>query len=122
YDVRFFELFRIHVVRNAELALIFVDFILHTGKAHWELLVRAWAVENQMFVVAPNQAGSAPGTGASYGHSLIIGPWGEILAACGDETEGIALADLDLSYLRRVRTELPVLQHRKPLRWVRNRL
>lgn len=122
YDLRFPELFRIHVARGAELALVPADFTFHTGEAHWELLLRARAVENQMFIIAPNQAGEAPGAGRSYGHSLIVGPWGEKLAAAAGEPEGVVVAELDFDYLRRVRRELPVLAHRRSLRWVRNRL
>ncbi len=116
YDLRFSELFRRQSGGGAELCLLPADFTLHTGRAHWDILVRARAIENQFFLIAPNQAGSVPQGGESYGHSLIVGPWGEVLAACGDETEGLAVADLDFAYLRRVRAELPVLTHRRPLR------
>jgi deaminated glutathione amidase len=87
-------------------------FTRHTGRDHWELLLRARAVENQCFVVAAGQVGeSLPGK-ECYGHSMIIDPWGRILA-CRPEGTGIAVADLDFDAQRRIREELPVLANRR---------
>jgi len=113
YDVRFPELFRFYAARGAELLFVPANFTQNTGKDHWETLVKARAIENQSFVVAPNQCGANPETGvASYGHSLIVGPWGEVLAQAGAE-ETLLRATLDKAELARVRARVPALQHRR---------
>ncbi len=115
YDVRFPELYRLYAGRGAEILLIPANFTQNTGKFHWETLVKARAIENQCYVVAPNQCGTNPVTGvASYGHSLIVGPWGEVLAEAGDEAT-ILRATLDKSELLRVRARVPALTHRRVL-------
>jgi predicted amidohydrolase len=110
YDLRFPELFRALVRRGARVLAVPAAFTERTGRAHWELLLRARAVENLAYVVAPAQVGThAPGR-ASFGHALIVDPWGEVIAQVADG-EGIAVAELDFDRQDRLRRELPVLQH-----------
>lgn len=118
YDLRFPELYRILALRGATAIAAPSAFTATTGRAHWELLVRARAVENQLFMLAPNQHGLAPPHFESWGHSMIVDPWGRILACC-ERGEGAAVADLDLAELERVRTEMPALANRRPAayRW-----
>ena len=112
YDIRFPELFRWYAARGAELLLLPSNFTQRTGRDHWEILVRARAIENQCFVLAANQCGPNPATGIrSHGHSLAVGPWGEVLAAAGDE-ETVLRVDLDHSALARIRRRIPALAHR----------
>ena len=113
YDLRFPELYRILAVRGAELIVIPSAFTLTTTRDHWEVLVRARAIENQCFVVAPNQIGPHPPGHRSGGRSLIVDPWGLVLATAPDR-ESIAVADLDLEMLRAVRRRLPSLANRRP--------
>jgi predicted amidohydrolase len=113
YDLRFPELFRQYSARGAHLFFVPSNFTQRTGKDHWEILVRARAIENQCFVVAPNQCGTNPHTGvASYGNSMIIGPWGEVLVRMGEEEE-IATVTLDMHDLEQTRRTVPALAHRK---------
>ncbi len=112
YDLRFPELFRAQVKAGANLILLPAAFTATTGRDHWEVLLRARAIENQAYVVAPAQYGQhAPGR-RSYGRSLIIDPWGLILAQAPDG-EGVILAHLDYESLQRRRRELPCLRHRR---------
>jgi nitrilase len=112
YDLRFPELFR-HLGRHEPLDLIVLPaaFTDTTGKAHWELLLRARAVENLCHVLAPAQGGQHENGRATFGHSLAIGPWGEVLAVQAEGT-GVVLAELDRQRQATVRTQLPALQHR----------
>jgi predicted amidohydrolase len=115
YDVRFPELYRLYAKRGASLLLIPANFTQNTGRCHWETLVKARAIENQCFVVAPNQCGENSITGvASYGHSLIVGPWGEVLAE-GGQQPALLRATLDKGELERVRARMPALKHRREL-------
>ena len=119
YDLRFPELFRILAVRGARAIALPAAFTKVTGRAHWEVLVRARAIENQAFVVAADQCGvHPPGDKESYGGSLIVDPWGEVLARAGDEPCFVA-ADLDLARQDEVREQLPSLANRVPgaYRW-----
>ena len=118
YDLRFPELFRILAVRGARLVTVPSAFTSPTGRAHWEILLRARAIENQVFVLAPNQIGKAPPHYDSYGHSMIVDPWGEVLAEAPDE-ECFLVADLDLERQEQVREKLPALANRRPAayRW-----
>ncbi len=109
YDLRFPELYRQLAFRGATVLLVPAAFTAFTGRAHWETLLRARAIENQCFVVAPNQTGVGP-TGACWGHSAIIDPWGTTLSELGDEP-GVAVATLDPAELARVRRSLPALTH-----------
>jgi predicted amidohydrolase len=113
YDLRFPELHRILAVRGARLVAVPSAFTTATGRDHWEVLLRARAIENQVFVLAPNQIGKAPPHFDSFGHSAIVDPWGEVLATAPDEECFIA-ADLDLAAQERVRESLPSLANRRP--------
>ena len=113
YDVRFPELYRLLAVRGAEIVSIPSAFTLATTRDHWEVLLRARAIENQCFVVAPNQIGSHPGGYRSGGRSMIVDPWGLVLARAPD-VETAIVADLDPAVLRDIRGRLPALTHRRP--------
>jgi predicted amidohydrolase len=113
YDLRFPELYRILALGGAELITAPAAFTLFTGKDHWELLVRARAVENQLFLAAANQWGEhAPGK-SSFGRSLIVDPWGVVLAVAPDEDTVIS-AEIDRVRLQRIRASLPSLANRQP--------
>jgi deaminated glutathione amidase len=112
YDVRFPELFRRQAERGAVAMAVPSAFTLHTGRDHWHVLLRARAIENQVYVLAPAQWGRHHGNRISYGHSLIVDPWGCVVAECSDG-EGVAVATLDPDQVRRVRAELPSLTHRR---------
>ncbi len=118
YDLRFPELYRILAVRGAEAVSVPSAFTAPTGRAHWEVLLRARAIENQVFVIAPDQVGSAPPHYESFGHSAIVDPWGTVLAMAPDG-ECFVAADLDLAEQRRIREKLPSLANRRPqaYRW-----
>ena len=113
YDLRFPELFRIMAVRGARVVSLPAAFTVPTGRAHWEILVRARAIENQVFVIAAGQIGRHPPDHESYGHSMIVDPWGTVLAHAPDEVSFIT-ADLDLDEQRAVREKLPSLANRQP--------
>ncbi len=113
YDLRFPELFRILALRGARLITVPSAFTLATGRDHWEVLLRARAIENQLFVVAPNQVGEAPPHYSSFGRSMIVDPWGVVLATAPDE-ECFVAAELDLAAQERVRASLPSLANRRP--------
>jgi len=118
YDLRFPELYRILALRGARIVTVPAAFTAVTGRDHWEVLLRARAIENQFFVLAPNQVGEAPPHYDSWGHSMIVDPWGTVLAEAPD-SECFVAADLDLSEQERVRSELPSLANRRPgaYRW-----
>ena len=109
YDLRFPEFFRAQ--RPFDVLLLPAAFTYTTGSAHWELLLRARAVENQCYVVAAAQGGEHESGRRTFGHSMIIDPWGEVLAVL-PEGEGVVVADLDGARLQSVRTRLPALKHR----------
>ena len=112
YDVRFPELYREMASRGARWITVPSAFAPQTGKAHWEVLLRARAIENQAFVLAPAQCGQHSQDRASYGYSLIIDPWGEILARAADEP-AVIVADCDTTAQDRIRDSLPALRHRQ---------
>ena len=113
YDLRFPELYRVLAVRGARVLLVPSAFTLATTRDHWELLLRARAIENQAFVVAPNQIGEhAPGY-RSGGRSMVVDPWGLVLATAADE-ETITVADLNLERQDDIRRRLPSLANRRP--------
>lgn len=112
YDLRFPELFRVMQEQGMEILIIPSAFTAKTGAAHWELLLRARAVENLCYVIAPNQGGFHVNGRQTYGHSMIIDPWGTVLD-CFKTNAGFAAADLDLARLHKTRTSFPVLQHRQ---------
>jgi deaminated glutathione amidase len=110
YDVRFPELYRRLVYAGASTITIPSAFTFPTGEAHWEVLIRARAIENQCYVLAPAQFGTNVHGFADYGNSMIVDPWGRVLARAGDQ-EGVLVAPIDMEYLERVRRELPSLAH-----------
>jgi predicted amidohydrolase len=114
YDLRFPELYRILAVRGAEAITIPSAFTAPTGRAHWEILLRARAIENQVFVIAPDQVGKAPPHYESFGHSAIVDAWGTVLAMADADEECFVAADLDLAGQRQIREKLPSLANRRP--------
>jgi predicted amidohydrolase len=112
YDLRFPELYRALSARGAHVISVPSAFTLATTRDHWEVLLRARAIENQCFVIAPNQIGSHPPGNRSGGRSAIIDPWGVVLATAPD-TEVAVVADLDFALLADVRRRLPALTHRR---------
>ncbi len=113
YDLRFAALYRTLAQHGASILAIPAAFTRTTGEAHWHILNRARAIENGAFVLAPCQTGDLKGGGAAYGHSLIIDPWGNVLAD-GGTGEGYVIADLDLGEVERVRGRIPSLRHDRP--------
>jgi predicted amidohydrolase len=118
YDLRFPELYRILALRGARVMVVPAAFTLPTTRDHWEVLLRARAIENQAFVVAANQIGPHPGDHRSGGRSMIVDPWGVVLAQAEDR-EGHIVADLDLERQLEIRAQLPALANRRPsaYRW-----
>jgi len=115
YDVRFPELYRVLVDQGAEVLLVPAAFTRETGRDHWHVLLRARAIESGAWVVAADQWGEhAPGR-VSYGHSVVVDPWGTPVAECSDGP-GVLVSELDLGYVRAVRARLPSLRHRR-IRW-----
>jgi deaminated glutathione amidase len=121
YDVRFPELYRILALQGALVLTVPANFTRTTGAAHWELLLRARAVENQAFVLAPAQTGEYPPGQPAYGNSMIVDPWGEVLARASGapDDDAFVAAELDFARLAEVREKLPSLQNRVPAayRW-----
>ncbi len=113
YDVRFPELYRHLVAAGAELLMIPAAFTAFTGKDHWQVLLQARAIENTAFVMAPAQTGQHYGRRFSHGHSLVIDPWGTVLADAG-AVVGSAIAPLNIGHLSHVRGQMPSLRHRQP--------
>lgn len=118
YDLRFPELYRILAVRGARILLVPAAFTLATTRDHWEVLIRARAIESQAFVIAPNQIGESRPRHRSGGRSLIVDPWGVVLAQAAD-AEGAIVAELDLERQEEIRRTLPSLANRRPevYRW-----
>ncbi len=112
YDLRFPELYRALVAKGAQLIFVPSAFTALTGEAHWEPLLRARAIENQVYIVAPDQIGKNPKSFATYGNSMIVDPWGRVLSRASD-LPAVIFAEVDLDYLAKVRSELPSLTHRK---------
>lgn len=112
YDLRFPELYRRLAHAGAEVVSVPSAFTFPTGEAHWEALLRARAIENQVYVIAPNQIGKNVYGFADYGNSMIIDPWGKVLARAANR-EGVVLAEIDLNYLDTVRRDLPCLAHQR---------
>lgn len=112
YDLRFPELYRRLASDGAQLLLVPAAFMLHTGRDHWEVLLRARAIENQCFVAAAAQIGDHDPGRTCYGRSVVVDPWGIVLAQAPDEA-GVTVADLDLDRLARIRAELPSLANRR---------
>ncbi|HEY5303879.1 MAG TPA: carbon-nitrogen hydrolase family protein [Acidimicrobiales bacterium] len=114
FDVRFAELYRALVLAGANVLAIPAAFSAHTGPAHWEVLVRARAIENHVFVIAATQAGVTLEGLATHGHSMIVGPWGEILAQSSLLTDDVLVTDIDLGDVDRRRGQIEVLRLRRP--------
>ncbi len=112
YDLRFPELYRALCAPPCDLLLVPAAFTHPTGQAHWELLLRARAVENQCVVLAPAQGGTHENGRRTWGHSMAVGPWGEVLAVREPDGEGVVLAEIDAARLAQVRAQLPALAHR----------
>jgi predicted amidohydrolase len=113
YDLRFPELYRSLALAGAQLLCVPSAFTTHTGAAHWEALLRARAIENGCFVIAPDQVGEHLPGRECFGHSMIVDPWGDILAELPDGV-GICIADLDLARVDEVRAQIPSLRDRRP--------
>ena len=113
FDLRFPELYRILALRGATVLTVPSAFTLPTTRDHWEVLLRARAIENQGYVIAPNQIGAHPGGTRSGGRSMIVDPWGTVLA-CASDAETAIVAELDPGRLRAVRERLPTLPRRRP--------
>lgn len=113
YDLRFPEMYLALTKLGAEVLLVPAAFTATTGKAHWETLLRARAIENEAYVAAAAQFGRHNARRESHGQALIIDPWGAVIASCSDGT-GVAVADVDLEYVKSVRRRIPVMQHRRP--------
>jgi len=112
YDLRFPELYRKLAVQGAEILVVPAAFTAQTGAAHWEVLLRARAIENLCYVIAPNQGGFHINGRKTFGHSMIIDPWGVVLD-CNKSGGGFVCAEIDHERLEKVRTTFPVLQHRR---------
>ena len=115
YDVRFPELYRVLFAQGAEILTVPAAFTQITGRAHWEILLRARAIENQCYVIAPNQGGRHPGGRETYGHSMIIDPWGQILSQ-HEQGPGVVIAEFNPQEQAQVRAKFPVSLHRKIMR------
>jgi predicted amidohydrolase len=112
YDLRFPELYRALALAGAEVLTVPANFTERTGRDHWEVLLRARAIENGAYVLAPSQIGGPPGQPA-FGRSMIVDPWGTVVAQAPDGV-GIVVADLDLARVRSIRRQIPVLANRRP--------
>ena len=113
YDLRFPELYRALMQPPCDLLSVPSAFTVPTGAAHWELLLRARAVENQCYVIAAAQGGTHENCRRTYGHSLVADPWGEVVAIRREEGEGVVVAELDAARIASVRMQLPALAHRR---------
>lgn len=112
YDIRFPELYRSLMLKGAKIIFVPAEFTMPTGKDHWECLLRARAIENECYIIAPAQIGKKPAF-QSYGRSLIIDPWGTVIAKASDK-ECVISAEIDVEYLEKIRRCIPCLEHRKP--------
>jgi len=112
YDLRFPELYRAHAAAGVDLVLVPSAFTHTTGQAHWEVLLRARAIENQCYVLAPAQGGIHDNGRHTWGHSMLVGPWGQVVAQQAAEGAGMVLGTLERPFLRQVREQLPALEHR----------
>lgn len=110
YDVRFPELFRAMMLKGADMVVLPSAFTRLTGSVHWEALIKARAIENLCYMIAPGQAGLRLNQKKTHGHSIIIDPWGEVLG-CLPEGEGIVLANIDLAKMSQIRKSFPAHQH-----------
>jgi nitrilase len=112
YDLRFPELYRALARPPCDLISVPSAFTYTTGAAHWEVLLRARAIENQCYVVAAAQGGTHENGRRTFGHSLVVDPWGEVVACRSEEGEGVVVAELSTERIAAVRRQLPALEHR----------
>lgn len=115
YDLRFPALYQALSAGGATLLAVPSAFTRPTGAAHWHTLLKARAIENAAYVIAPAQCGTHPGGRETYGHSLIIDPWGEVLAEAAEDVPQVIIAQVDMGRIAQVRAQIPVLQHRKEI-------
>jgi len=113
YDLRFPELYRLLALKGAQIILVPAGFTLHTGRDHWEVLLRARAIENLCYVVAPAQVGTYPPNRQCFERSMIVNPWGLVLAQAQD-TPTVIMADIDLAQIEQARAQIPSLENRRP--------
>lgn len=113
FDVRFPELSRRYVLGGAQMLVVPAAFNTVTGPAHWEILMRARAVDNQCYVIAASPARNPASSYQAWGHSMVVDPWGRIIAEA-DTSQEIIMADIDLSLVNKVRSEMPLLKQRRP--------
>ncbi len=113
YDLRFPELYRAMAIQGARVVFVPANFTHATGTAHWMTLLRARAIENNLFIVAPAQCGDFPQGFQAFGHSVVIDPWGKVLCEM-DDKPGATVVEIDLSQVSRVRAMLPALEQRRP--------
>lgn len=111
YDLRFPALYRALGQAGAEIITVPAAFTVPTGKAHWETLIRARAIENECFVLAPAQGGKHEDGRSTWGHSVVVGPWGDVIARLESDEPGVLMADLDLEAVRTARAKIPSLTH-----------
>jgi predicted amidohydrolase len=111
YDVRFPQLFRAEALAGAEILTVPAAFTVQTGEAHWEILLRARAIENGAFLIAAAQAGSHEDGRRTFGHSMIIDPWGKVLASAGSEGEAVLVAEIDIDAVKAARAKIPNLKN-----------
>jgi predicted amidohydrolase len=114
YDLRFPELYRVLVQRGATIITVPAAFTAPTGEAHWECLLRARAIENQVYLLAPNQYGRTPHGFSDYGHTMAIGPWGDVLG-CATDGDAVVHATIDPDHVTAVRREMPCMTHARLL-------
>lgn len=112
YDLRFPELFRTEAYNQVDIIALPAAFTYSTGKAHWDILIRARAIENQCFLIAAAQSGTHENSRKTYGHSMVVNPWGEIIQ-CSSEGQSTVIGTIDFDYLKQIRTTFPVLEHRR---------
>lgn len=111
YDLRFPQLFRMLAKSGAEIITVPAAFTYTTGSAHWHVLLRARAIEDGCFILAPAQCGCHPGKRRTYGHSLVVAPWGEIIAEASEDTTGVTIAEINMDKVQEARSMIPALQH-----------
>lgn len=118
YDVRFAELYSLYARREVDVILVPAAFLVKTGEAHWEILLRARAIESQAYVIAAAQSGThralqGGGVRETYGHSMVVHPWGQILSENKDRTPGVRVVELHRSEIEKVRRQIPMKDHRR---------
>src|SRR5579859_7483729 len=113
YDLRFPELYRLLALRGAQIIMVPAGFTLHTGRDHWEVLLRARAIENLCYIVAPAHVGSYPPNRQCFGRSMVVNPWGLVLAQAQDMPT-VIMTEIDLEQIERAREQIPCLENRRP--------